>query len=118
MRRFSLGQFVSALERLDQKKPIRFDFGAFVPDGVASYRGNYADLAIGFKHWKEVTVAELLADCKDAIGNDFEGYKGGIYTMRGDSRLWVANYGESSGTVIKKIKLDEWQYVIMTGYEG
>ena len=57
-----------------------------------SYRGYYSDLA--FKRGEGVREAGgLLADCKAAMGEVFEGYKGGSFVMGALTPLWVAPYG-------------------------
>ena len=57
-----------------------------------SYRGYYADLA--FSRGAGMRPAfELLADCKAALGAEFEGYKGGEFVMGKTTPLWVAEYG-------------------------
>jgi hypothetical protein len=57
-----------------------------------SYRGYYSDLA--FERGEGMReVCGLLADCKDAMGQVFEGYKGGDFVMGALTPLWIANYG-------------------------
>ena len=38
-------------------------------------------------------VSELLTECKAAMGQVFEGYKGGNYVMGALTPIWVAYYG-------------------------
>lgn len=57
-----------------------------------SYRGNYSELA--FEPIEDTTVNAMLESCCGALGCDFEGYKGGIFTMREDVICHLANYGE------------------------
>ena len=38
-------------------------------------------------------AADLLTDCKAAMGQVFGGYKGGDYVMGALTPLWVASYG-------------------------
>src|SRR5690606_41383495 len=35
----------------------------------------------------------MLGHARDALGATFEGYKGGLYTMREDTDCWVASWG-------------------------
>lgn len=63
-----------------------------------SYRGFYEQLAIGFgQAWPRspvyATVGELRAALQGAIGRTFEGWKGGDFTMSGDTTLWIAPEG-------------------------
>jgi hypothetical protein len=63
-----------------------------------SYRGYYEDLA--FSECRGVSVAEMLATASACVGRTFTGYKGGEYMMYGDTRVWIAPYGESGGDCI------------------
>ena len=53
---------------------------------------------------------------KLAIGEVFEGYKGGDYTMSKNTPVWVANYGNSGNTGIVDVIHDEYQVVLVTQY--
>jgi hypothetical protein len=55
------------------------------------YRGYYSDLA--FEAVTPEPAAKLLADCKEAMGKSFQGYKGGDFYMHGGVPVWVAFYG-------------------------
>jgi hypothetical protein len=57
-----------------------------------SYRGYYCDLAFE-RHEGTRPAAELLGECRAAMGEVFMGYKGGDYTMGSQTPVWVANYG-------------------------
>lgn len=59
-----------------------------------SYRGYYEDLAFE-KGEGERTAFDLLRECESCIGRDFYGYKGGTYTCTENTRVWVANRGET-----------------------
>jgi len=82
----TLGGLISVLEAMPSD--------AIVPNlsGAHSYRGYYEDIA--FRH-KEGTrpAADLLADCRAAMGQVFEGYKGGDFVMGALTPVWVADYG-------------------------
>jgi hypothetical protein len=83
----TLGVLIEALEALPADRTITGLAGAH------SYRGYYCDLA--FKPASEVrTVGELLAECRAAMGEVFEGYKGGDFTMGRTTPLWVACWGD------------------------
>lgn len=80
----TLGALIERLESL----PADLLIGLGDPH---SYRGYYSDMA-----FEEVTpqpVFTLLADCKDAMGKSFTGYKGGDFYMHAGVPLWVADYG-------------------------
>ena len=57
-----------------------------------SFRGFYSDLYFE-RHDGTRPAAELLAECKAAMGRVFTGYKGGDFVMGALTPLWVASYG-------------------------
>lgn len=61
---------------------------------LMSYRGYYCDLAFEPNDVPR-PVADLLKECRDAMGREFTGYKGGEFLMGERTPLWVAGYGES-----------------------
>lgn len=102
----TLGEFIRALERQDPDEPVKYDFVHFGPTTLASYRGDYSELALGYnecgRHYPK--VKDLIAHCKDALGKTFTGWKGGDYDMDERTPLWVANPGESGSTAIINIE--------------
>ena len=71
-----------------------------MPDGAEvanlnsarSYRGYYSDLA--FEQGEGTRpAADLLAECKAAMGQVFFGYKGGDFVMGALTPLWISSYG-------------------------
>ena len=70
----TLGKLIADLEAMPK--------GACVANlkSAHSYRGYYSDLAFE-KGEGQRPAAELLAECKAAMGKVFEGYKGGNYVM-------------------------------------
>lgn len=82
----TLGKMIATLEAM----PI--DALVSNLNNAHSYRGYYEDLA--FEH--EVgtrKAADLLAECKEAMGKVFCGYKGGDFVMGALTPVWVASYG-------------------------
>lgn len=82
-------------------------FGEVKLDGsLMSYRGYYDHLALGYclDDWNNeecgITVKGLVKKLRHAIGQTFEGYKGGDFTMGPQTPVWLANYGRSQGGVI------------------
>jgi hypothetical protein len=113
----TLGELIKALEALPEDRPIRFDFSNFTPVSINSYRGDYSQLAVSFKDDGEwITAGKFLLLCREAVGETYEGYKGGEYRMTESTQVWVASRGESTGTTIKKIKDYGWVAIIKTGY--
>lgn len=109
----TIGDLLRGLNGIDNTKDVRFDFGYFRPSGVGSYRGYYSDLSFRYTIGREYpTVQEVIDMLENAIGKDFEGYKGGSYTMSVASPVWVANYGEASGVAVVDV-LDLGHAVIL-----
>jgi len=107
-----LGDFIDALAAVaDQTLPLVLRNG----DGVhrfMSYRGYYEDLWISPRADKK-TVAEVLAQARAALGEIFEGYKGGDYPMHKGSILWVAGYG-NCGDMLTGVTLEPGRVVVET----
>ena len=96
----TLGGLINELKRFPSDSKIVYDFCDFYPSGLASYRGYYEDLALGFSRDyddKEApTVKEILNVLEQAIGKEFYGYKGGNYKAGKNSALWVSLWGETN----------------------
>mgnify|MGYP006078505723 FL=1 len=91
---FSLNDLIDRLEQLPQDMPILL--------GEAdSYRGYYSDLAFAPLYDTEPrTVKEALKEALLAHGKTFEGYKGGEFTMEGDTPVWYSHYGSCGPAII------------------
>ena len=77
------------IERLTAMPPETLIEGIGNPH---SYRGYYCDLA--FERTDErLTAGAALAMCKAAMGQVFEGYKGGDFQMGASTPVWIASYG-------------------------
>lgn len=91
---FTLGTMIEALENMDGQ-------GAYV-DALCdphSYRGYYCDLAFEPAEGR-VLVSDLLAVCRSALGEVFEGYKGGDYTMGKSTPVWISYYGSTGRKIV------------------
>jgi hypothetical protein len=91
-----LESWIATLAILDPDALIEMEDGT-TPVCLTSYRGYYEDLALDYNHSRPVTVGVLLDDARKAVGATFEGYKGGDFIMRGDTRVWVSEWGRSEG---------------------
>ncbi len=82
----TLGKLIAALESMPD--------GAMVVNLVDahSYRGYYSDLAFELGGGTR-PAADLLTEAKGAMGEVFEGYKGGDFVMGKLTPMWVASYG-------------------------
>jgi len=93
-----LGELIKILEEQPDK-------GRVLPLGFRyphSYRGYYDELA--FELVSNVTVAQMLADAKGAVGATFDGWKGGEYKMGEYTDCWLVQKegqtGESLGALL------------------
>ena len=82
-----LGHLIETLEKYPPDQKVVRGFGY-----PMSHRGDYSELA--FKPVNDTTVGEMLAHAKSALGNTFEGYKGGVYKMSEWTNCHIADYGE------------------------
>ena len=100
---------------------VFYDIGDLFPTEFASFRGYYEDIALGFSAgeiaYEPQTVDEFIERTEATIGATFYGYKGGDFKMDEDSALWIANWGDSSSTVVYDVRLHSFQIVIHTRYE-
>lgn len=120
----TLGELISQLEScrlLDNQgnpKNVQYDFGDMAPTHLMSWRGIYAELAIGYSEFVSgVNIVSLLDELRSGIGKTFEGYKGQDFTMDERTPLHVANYGQVSSTVITGIYDNGYQIILLTAYK-
>lgn len=92
----TLGKLIAALEAMPENAEVANLRRAH------SYRGYYCDLAF---EWGTGTrpAADLLTECRAAMGRSFHGYKGGYFIMGELTPVWVAVYGCSG---LKLMSLD------------
>lgn len=118
----SLGEVIDALDRAEPGAIVKYDFCYTSPTTVASYRGWYDHLALG---WQAATMdaasgtywplaSTILERLEKAVGETFEGYKGGSYEMDRDTPLWIANYSDTGSTGIVEIECDGSTVIIHT----
>ena len=112
-----LGELIKRLKKYDSSHQVRFDFCRLVPTTVDSWRGIYAELALGFDFYGDKTVGDLLEELQGAIGNTFGGYKGGTYRMDEDTPVHVDNYSECTNTEIVFIGTRYDTVILYTGIE-
>jgi hypothetical protein len=119
---FSLGELIDALKHRPIEQDVYFDFAQAFPTSLASYRGFYENLAIGFafhggpEDHIPPTVEIFNRQLTAAIGHTFSGWKGGSYTMDVDTPLWVANSGDATSTIITGVADAEHETIIRTGW--
>lgn len=120
----TLGELIDGLQAAPRKDvEVVFDFCGIIPTTFDSWRGVYADLALGWeveqwdherKAYNTCTVGELLERANNAIDTTFHGYKGGEYQMGGDTPVWVDNYGEYTLTALAEVHANDYRCVLVT----
>ena len=89
----TLGKLIKALEAMAPDAEVA------QLQSAHSYRGYYSDLAFELGP-NTRSVQGLLSDCRAAMGQVFEGYKGGDFVMGALTPLWVAEYGDIGKKII------------------
>ncbi len=117
----SLGALIDSLRNLPSDEPVLFDLDAPASPGrFASYRGYYEDLAVSL--WADggdiaTTVGEFLTRAEAAVGDTFEGYKGGSYVARRETPVWASDWGEASGRAVIGLFHEGGRVIILTEIE-
>ncbi|WOF44328.1 hypothetical protein KNJ79_05195 [Sphingopyxis indica] len=115
----SVGDLIVLLRNCDPDALIEFDFPAR-PTTVASWRGVYAEPALGHSAMPDVqpTVRDLYDELKNAIdGRTFCGWKGGDYSYTATDTLHVANPGDVGHLVVSGIADCDHYVVIKTQFQ-
>jgi hypothetical protein len=80
-----------------------------------SWRGDYTELALD-RDTGDIprrTVGSLVTELGlAAAGGTFNGYKGGTYTMRPTTPVWVSRYGHADSGVITHVTADGGRVVL------
>lgn len=98
MTTLTLGQLKDELQKYSAEHVVRFDVPMDVqPTTFDSWRGIYAELALGYEAVEystgPMTVGMLLILIKTANGRTYEGWKGGDNRMNYDTPIHVDNRG-------------------------
>ena len=122
----TLGELLLKLKAIPDKKGdknVYFDFGSAVPTDFNSWRGSYAEIALGYAltgydstgdKREAPKLSELIKATEEAIGTTYNGWKGGDYTMTKNTSVWVANRGNSDETGIVGVLDNDWNVVLLT----
>lgn len=118
---WTVNDLLSSLEEAHDDDTINFDFCSARPTGLISWRGDYQQLAITYCMGYDddvLHVGDLRSRLKLAkSGHVFEGYKGGMYRMKGSTSLWVDNYGEYHTTgVVGLYQEHPRSHIILTSF--
>lgn len=93
-----LGELILALEAEDPTRILPIGF-----NNPHSFRGDYVDLA--FEPAVDVSIGDMLAAARAALGSTYQGWKGGDYTMAEHTTCWISYEGESSDNCIGPLML-------------
>lgn len=117
----TIGEVIAALERAPEPDVnVYFDFGGLRPTTVESWRGIYAEAALGFGESgpESATVASLLAELYKAIdGRKYMGWKGGEYRYSKRTPLHIDNQGEYSCTELMDVEVTNYRVILHTKKE-
>ena len=100
----NLGTLIDTLEAMPGNARIVYDGGTPVGK-LMSWRGVYAELTLtpGGSKDESKTVADVLADAREADCGTFQGYKGGDYTMSRSTPVWADGYGDCNYNAISGV---------------
>jgi hypothetical protein len=118
----TIGEVLDAIKHAKDDAIVRFDFGGVSPTKVDSWRGVYAEAAIGFTDGEYgapyATVKMFREELEAAIGGrTHSGWKGGDYSYSRRTPLHVDNRGNCSNTEIERVEVEEYQVILHTTYE-
>lgn len=117
-----VGELKNILNKLDKNKKVVFDFCDCIPTTIDSWRGIYAEPALGWKihgYADTPTVDQLLTELNIATnGKPYGGWKGGLYAFNDDSKLHVDNPGRCSYTEISGVDHEGYLVVLLTCYKN
>lgn len=112
----SLGELIVKLEQMPDDAPVVIDQDRPVGH-LTSWRGSYDELAItpSLGPFSQAhTVATLTNLLRAAIGQEFDGYKGGTYRMGRHTPVWVAEWGTAGDDAVVGVVRDGDRVVIET----
>lgn len=106
----TIGQLLALLDTVPDTAVVHFPFAWIGPSGIASWRGVYADAAVGHttgQHGDTLpTVGSFRQMLLDCMGPTYQGWKGGDYVFTMDTPLHVDNPGQHTNTEIIGLKYD------------
>lgn len=118
----TIGEVIESLKRAKPDLGVAFAFGYVVPTTVASWRGIYAEAALGYKYDGLSTgrpkVKDVLKELKKAIdGRTYCGWKGGDFKYTAETPLHIDNPGEYSSTELIRVEVTDWLVTLHTAKE-
>ena len=107
----TIREVIEALEKAHADAPVQFAFAYAVPTTVDSWRGIYAEPALGWRDGGRgsstdgPTASTLLAELRAVPSRTYSGWKGGEYCYRRSDPLHIDNPGECSNTEIARVEV-------------
>jgi hypothetical protein len=101
----TLGELINFLEKVEPTTVAKIGLGT-----PHSHRGYYHHLA--FEPQENITVGEMLENCRNANGSTYTGWKGGEYTMDEDTECHIAYRGRTGdclGYLLLRYMCDYWE---------
>ncbi|MEG3033949.1 MAG: hypothetical protein RR877_00480 [Aurantimicrobium sp.] len=95
----TLAEMIKALKRLDPRIPV------YKLANPHSYRGYHEQLAFEIDSSLTMEAGILLDICEKLLGSTLHGYKGGVYTIKDSTPVWIAEYG-NTGRPLEAIQED------------
>ncbi|MEM7765230.1 MAG: hypothetical protein AAF290_14280 [Pseudomonadota bacterium] len=112
----TIGWLIDKLSKCNPEAEVTLGPLSLIPESLYSYRGYYEDVAIDYRSDlfdRRKTVNQFLQDLRECLGSTITGYKGGDYTVRESTALWVAKWGQCSGVGVVGIRKIGKQYVVI-----
>jgi hypothetical protein len=115
----TINKLISLLKGAKQDIHVYFSFCSCIPTEIASWRGIYAEPALGWSpsgyYGEYPTVESLIKELESAITHKgYCGWKGGDFYYNGDEPLHIDNEGECTYTEISDVEIKEWEVIIHT----
>lgn len=115
-------ELIAILKTATPTARVYFSFCECVPTTIDSWRGIYAEPALGWSaagYTKGIsaypTAATLIVELEKGIGGGvYDGWKGGEYSYGGDEELHVDNPGDYTQTEIESVEIKSEYEVIIT----
>lgn len=118
-----LAPLTGILACLPKHVPVQLEVDGrrYLPGELHSYRGYYECLAVDLRDLNpavEVSAGMLYLRLVGAVGQTFEGWKGGEYTMSETTRVFLAHKGHADGGIPGEIAVFPTLIVIRGTTEG
>lgn len=111
----TIKQVLDILKQAPSDASVHYSYFRCVPTVVDSWRGIYAEAALGWapsEYTNRITAQKLIKELEDSFGRQFTGWKGGEYCYYEDTPLHIDNPGECTNTEIDKITFNDYSVTI------